>query len=80
MIYNCKWYDGFMVDIFVILNVDNVIYFLRWMMFEGFLFNVQNNWRKYLVFVYGEKWFEYLMNRLLEENFDVFNSCEKFMK
>lgn len=43
MIYNCKWYDGFMVDIFVILNVDNVIYFLRWMMFEGFLWNENNN-------------------------------------
>lgn len=80
MTYNCKWHDGLMVDIFVTPNVDNAIYPLRRMTFEGFPLNVQNNWRKYLVSVYGEKWFEYPTNRPPEENPDVFNSCEKLMK
>lgn len=40
MVYGCKWYDGLMIDIFVLSDVDCLIYFLKRMNFEGFLFLV----------------------------------------
>ena len=78
--YNCKWHDGLMVDIFVSPNVDSSIYPLKRMTFEGFPFNVQNNWKEDLISRYGEKWFEFPTNKSPDENPDVFNSCEKLLK
>lgn len=75
--YGCKWHDGLMIDIFVLPDVGSSVYPLKRMTFEGFPFNVQNNWKAELVSLYGENWFEFPTDRSPEENPDVFNSCEK---
>lgn len=77
MVYGCKWYDGLMVDIFVLCNVDSLVYFLKRLLFEGFIFFVQGDWKDELKLVYGEDWFEFLWDRSLDENLDVFRGCEK---
>ena len=79
---NCSWHDGLMVDIFVSPNVDSSIYPLKRMTFEGFPFNVPNNWKEYLASRYGKKWLEFSKNpyKSPDENPDVFSSCDNLMK
>lgn len=81
MVYGCKWYDGLMIDIFVLIDVGCLIYFLKRMNFEGFLFLVQNDWKVFLLFYFGKDCFEFLMDGSYQfyENLDVYNGCEKLI-
>lgn len=40
MFYGCIWYDGFMIDMFVLFYMNRFVVLCRWISFEGFIFFV----------------------------------------
>ena len=53
-LYNCKWHDGLMMDLFVTQREIEDVFPLKEMEFEGFIFPVPKNWSEILQQDYGE--------------------------
>ena len=53
-LYNCKWHDGLMMDLFVTQREIKDVFPLKEMEFEGFIFPVPRNWSEILQKDYGE--------------------------
>ena len=78
--FNCLWHDGLMVDIFVTKEVDNSVFPLKQMEFEGFKFLVPSNWRATLEQTYGGNYMDIPTDGSFttpKEQPDIFKSCDK---
>ena len=66
-LYDCKWHDGLMIDIFVTQREIKEVFPSKEMEFEGFLFPVPKNWREILRLDYGEDVMEIPSQRAARE-------------
>lgn len=57
-LYDCKWYDGFMIDLFVSEKRSEDVFLFKEMEFEGFVFLVFKCWKVNLEENYGDDVFK----------------------
>ena len=54
LLYDCKWHDGLMIDLFVSEKRSEDVFPLKEMEFEGFVFPVPKSWKANLEENYGD--------------------------